>query len=900
MRLPNPRLPLVCVALACVLAGLPLWWGVGIINTHAGGDSPFLLVRTYELVSNLRAGVFPARWMPDAAFGLGYPFFNFYAALPYYVAALLNLIGFDLITAIKLTQSIGLFAAAWGMWRFARTWLSPWGAGLAAVAYTVAPFHLVNLYVRGDSLSEFYAFVWYPLILWSLRRVVHIAASGNSLRATLRSGAFFGLLASVAALVLTHNVSALIFAPVIVAYALVLILRTRAALPTVLLTLSIAALLALMVSAWFWLPALAESAQVQLGEQTTGFFYFANHFRTSDLVQSGLLFDYAVNPALTVCAMGLLQAGLAGLGLVLWRLRSPSARSSGWWLALLGLLYATLMMTPLSAWLWGHVPLLALAQFPWRYFSVQSLFVALLIGGVWTNISMHQRPIAQIGFALVVGGLLVASLWGIPNERLNVQARDINPRSIQRYEWYSGNIGTTIRAEYLPKTAQPVPQVGPALMGFEPRAYPIAWQGQTNEREPIRANLVVATPERQVWQVNVLAERVDFTLPLLAAPGWVEMAEDGAHVVQAYIGSGWVQLSRPQGQHRIELRYRGTPLQQAGNWVSLIGAAVVLGLILFGRLGFALRKGNLQRKPFAFGVAGVVVVVLVAQMSGRMQAADTPSMQAIDDGVRLFPHRGPLVFTDAAGQAFQLDGAEVGPSQIQAGQVITLNLTWANVAPPTITVKLETPPPSAFAMVRRVFRFHIDTVVGDARHMTLTIPAEALPGPTLLRLSLSDDAHSRFIVGPTVMATPANESVVPANAPKLHVFASGIVLRGLDFVNTSDQDICIRPLWSRVNAVVHQADALQVSFRLTDAQGQLIAQADGQPQAGLAPTWSWPDGAVIEDSYCGVPIARAFQEGKALTLDLIWYRRADMHELERIQLHAQWQATPTHVVEFLP
>jgi len=899
MRLPNPRLPLLLVALACVLAGLPLWWGAGIVNTHAGGDSPFLLVRTYELVSNLRAGVFPARWMPDAAFGLGYPFFNFYAALPYYLAALLNLIGFDLITAIKLTQSLGLFAAAWGMWRFARSWLSPWGAGLAAVAYTLAPFHLVNLYVRGDSLSEFYAFVWYPLILWSLRRLVHIATSGNSVRNTLRSGAFFGLLFSVAALVLTHNVSALIFAPVIVVYALALSLRAKSALPKVMITLSIAALLALMVSAWFWLPALAESTQVQLGEQTTGFFYFANHFRTSDLVQRGLLFDYAVDPALTVCAMSLVQALLAGLGLVLWRLRSPStpARAGGWWLALLGLLYGTLMITPLSAWLWGHVPLLALAQFPWRFFSVQSLFVALLIGGVWTNVSMHQRPVAQIGFALVVGVLLFSSLWGIPNERLNVQARDVNPRSIQLYEWYSGNIGTTIRAEYLPKTAQPVPQVGPALMGFEPRAYPIAWRRQMDEREPIRANRVEATPDRQVWQVDVLAAEIDFTLPLLAAPGWVELTNDGERELQAYTGSGWVQLSRPHGQHRIELRYRGTPLQRAGNWIALIGLVTVLVLMLFRRVGLPFRRGSSQRRPFVFVVATLVVIVLLAQLSRIVQAADTPSLQAIDDMARLFPHRGPINLIDPHAQSFQLIGAEVNPTQIQAGQVITLNLNWANAAPPTITVKLELPPPSAFAMTRRVFRHHVSEAVGDAHQITLTVPAEALPGPTLLRLSLSDDAHSHFVVGPTVVATPAN---VPANTQRLFLFASGFILHGLDFVNTSDQDICFRPVWSRLDAPGNRADAFQMSFRLFDARGQLIAQADGQPQAGLAPTWSWPNGAMVEDSYCGVPIARPFQEGEALTLDLVYYRRAPMQELERIQLHAQWHATPSRVVVFSP
>ncbi|MBC7261588.1 MAG: hypothetical protein H5T63_06210, partial [Chloroflexi bacterium] len=82
------------------------------MNTRAGGDSPFLLVRLHQLVSLLRAGVFPPRWMPDAAYGFGYPFFNFYAALPYYVAALLKLIGFGHLWSLKLTQAAGFVAAA--------------------------------------------------------------------------------------------------------------------------------------------------------------------------------------------------------------------------------------------------------------------------------------------------------------------------------------------------------------------------------------------------------------------------------------------------------------------------------------------------------------------------------------------------------------------------------------------------------------------------------------------------------------------------------------------------------------------------------------------------------------------------------------------------------------------
>jgi hypothetical protein len=88
-----------------LLAALPLWTGPGIVNTRGGGDSPFLFFRLHQLMANLREGVFPVRWMPDAAYGLGYPFFNFYASLPYYFAAIFNFIGFDLLTSIKIVQT---------------------------------------------------------------------------------------------------------------------------------------------------------------------------------------------------------------------------------------------------------------------------------------------------------------------------------------------------------------------------------------------------------------------------------------------------------------------------------------------------------------------------------------------------------------------------------------------------------------------------------------------------------------------------------------------------------------------------------------------------------------------------------------------------------------------------
>src|SRR5512136_1399866 len=88
------------VIILALAPALPLVAGGGLVNTRAGGDSPFLLVRVQQLALNLSAGVFPVRWMPQAAYGLGYPFFNFYAALPYYLAALLNLAGLGYLWSI--------------------------------------------------------------------------------------------------------------------------------------------------------------------------------------------------------------------------------------------------------------------------------------------------------------------------------------------------------------------------------------------------------------------------------------------------------------------------------------------------------------------------------------------------------------------------------------------------------------------------------------------------------------------------------------------------------------------------------------------------------------------------------------------------------------------------------
>ena len=159
--------------LVALIAAGPALGEPGLLNTRGGGDSPFLLQRLHQLTAALADGHFPARWMPDAAYGDGYPFYNFYAPLSIYVAAAFRFLGSSFVRAIHLAQLAGFVVAGLGAFYLARRWLgSPWAGLLAAVAYTVAPFHMVNVYVRGDSLAEFWAMAWYPWVLLAADRLV--------------------------------------------------------------------------------------------------------------------------------------------------------------------------------------------------------------------------------------------------------------------------------------------------------------------------------------------------------------------------------------------------------------------------------------------------------------------------------------------------------------------------------------------------------------------------------------------------------------------------------------------------------------------------------------------------------------------------------------------------------
>ena len=211
----------------------------------------------------------------------------------------------------------------------------------------------------------------------------------------------FPFIAAYAALLLSHNITALITTPLIGAYILFVIaheaLHTRSLAAAVRRSAwtALAIALAVGLTAFFWLPALGEQRYVHIERLTSGsFFDFRKYFLSpAELLSPNIPPDLAgVNPYIPF-NLGPVIVLLAAAGFVLGigaRVRAragavprvcAAAPSLGFqcFCALAALALAA-MTLPLSTPLWEHVPLLVLTEFPWRFVGVAAIPLAMLAG----------------------------------------------------------------------------------------------------------------------------------------------------------------------------------------------------------------------------------------------------------------------------------------------------------------------------------------------------------------------------------------------------------------------------------------------------------------------------------------------------------------------------------------
>ena len=111
-------------------------------------DGLLHLYRLVALKQAIQQGAFFPRWLPDLAYGYGFPLFVFYAPLSYYLTLALSLIG-DLVTAFNASFGLALLLSGTGAYLLVKDNFGARAGLLAGVAYAYAPFQLFNAFSRG-------------------------------------------------------------------------------------------------------------------------------------------------------------------------------------------------------------------------------------------------------------------------------------------------------------------------------------------------------------------------------------------------------------------------------------------------------------------------------------------------------------------------------------------------------------------------------------------------------------------------------------------------------------------------------------------------------------------------------------------------------------------------------
>ncbi len=483
--------------------------------------------RVITMSRALSEGQFPVRWVSELGYGYGYPIFNFYGPLPYYVGAAAHLATGDVLIATKVMMALGMLLAAVGMYAFVSKLLPFWGAAVLSVLYMYAPYHGTQLYVRG-AVGELWAYGFLPLVV--------AGALGNLPLGIL---GLFGVITS-------HTITGYLTFGFLAIYFLVRWILEKRFPHRIFLML----VFGLALSAFFWLPALSEMGFTNIAGQIGGGADFRDHFVCIGQLWNSPM-EYGGSTAGCIDGISFklgklhILLGVAGFLLFIknWKRTKKSLR---WVRGMEAALVAgsVFFMTPLSQKLWELLPYAAFVQYPWRFLTFATLGLVLLAGIIWRD--LKPRIGLFTGATVIVLAIIINAESFLPQYISPATSADFERTYELRFR------ASRVSDEYMPS-------------GFV--------RPQTEE-EVVR-DTISGTATQGRWDVT-LEDEGDVTLPRAYFPGWRYWV-DGEEM-KASVIAGLPVFHLGPGTHTIDFRLIDTPVRTVANLISLV-SAVALGIL---------------------------------------------------------------------------------------------------------------------------------------------------------------------------------------------------------------------------------------------------------------------------------------------------------------------------------
>lgn len=530
------------------------WFLPFLPQTH---DAEAHISRAAVFARSLQEGNILPRWAGYFNWGYGTPSIMFLYPGPPYLSALINLsTGLSFISIYKLLM-IASYAASGVLWYL---WLKEVGFTKlislgSTVFYLLAPYRLVNIFVRG-ALAEHLGFLFFPAIMLGATKVFN----GKSHRWSV----LFPLV--IAGLILTHNLSALLYVPLVLFYPIFL-KRTeknfRVNSTTVFYFVELV-IIGLAMAGFFWIPVIFESKYTLASWIFPIRDWYADHFLTvTQLIWSpwgyGLSLPGTANDGMTfqvgVAQWTVLILGMVWGALSLWK-KGVERDKRSWMVAGITLVSIGVFFSlPYSSFVWRSISILPLLQFPWRFLAY------VVIGSSLSAAYVLTRTISNPGLTILL--MMLPIMFTVKYWRV------AGPSNLTERFLAVDYVGTSDTGETTPVWA--------VRFQEKPPKYPLEVVSTSG-----RVDIEVKKRLLELHQFDVDASApsvlVDNTLYF---PGW-KVFIDGQSTPIEFQDQNWrglITFALPQGRHRVEVTFMETPLRKLSNALSILAFSVALARV---------------------------------------------------------------------------------------------------------------------------------------------------------------------------------------------------------------------------------------------------------------------------------------------------------------------------------
>jgi len=522
---------LILIVLFGLLYLIPLFRNE-IPETH---DAQSLIVKTAAMQNSLSDFQIPPRWAGDLNYNFGAPILNFYYPLGGYFGNILYFFGFGLEFGYKLLLGLAFIFSGISFFYLGSFFFRKEAAFGAAVIYMLAPYHFLDLFVRGH-LGELVALSLAPLVLYF---IVKYSKDKNITYIILGSFAY-------ALLIISHNILALLFSVVFVLYTVFFNTNVKKLLKSMLIFI-----VGLGLSAYFWLPALYEGKYINSKLFLSGF--YREHFiNFSNIIYSPWGFGPNINePGGLSPQIGIIVIVLCTVSLL--NLKNKKERKNiVFWVLVLSL--SIFFTNQISDVLWSRIHLLEQFQFPWRFIAIASFAATLLSAYALNKFSKNWMIYMIVAIALIVS----FSYMRVKGYEKNPDSFYFNYPGTSAFHGESTTIWSEGDASTYPKQAIEI----------------IAGQG-TVESYDRKSNL---HRYKIIAQSDVgIRENTNYY------PGWKAYVDGKEVEIQFQDGNhrGIITFQVPKGEHNVEIKFIETTVRLIADLISLTFLTFLIIISIF-------------------------------------------------------------------------------------------------------------------------------------------------------------------------------------------------------------------------------------------------------------------------------------------------------------------------------